>query len=191
MNNPVIAFVGGGNMASSIIGGLIENGVAVANILVSDPVAAGRQKLEEEFGVVTATDNTEICGRADIIVLAVKPQILKSVAEGIAAVIPDNAVVVSIAAGIPLSALQLWLGQDKAMHAGASFALTLSGQLVLTQGAGLANDRALPISAGTTLALGVMKELTDRRRDPHPLFSWRDLVADALGVAVAAAVVSL
>lgn len=84
-----------------------------------------------------------------------------------------------------------WLGHDKAMHAGASFALTLGGQLVLTQGAGLANDRALPISAGTTLTLGVMKELTDRRRDRYPLFSWRDLVADALGIAVAAVVVSL
>jgi len=84
-----------------------------------------------------------------------------------------------------------WLGRDKAMHAGASLALTLGGQLILTQGAGLANERALPISAGTTLALGVMKELTDRRRDRNPLFSWRDLAADALGVAVGALVVSL
>ena len=84
-----------------------------------------------------------------------------------------------------------WLGRDKSMHAAASFGLTLSGHLVLTEGAGLSDARALPISAGTTLALGVMKELTDRRRDHHPLFSWRDLAADALGVAVAALVVSL
>lgn len=84
-----------------------------------------------------------------------------------------------------------WLGPDKVKHATASFGLTLGGQLVLTQGAGLSGDRALPISAGTALALGVMKELTDRRRTQSPLFSWRDLVADALGVAAAALVVSL
>ncbi|MEO0558967.1 MAG: hypothetical protein AAF170_12365 [Bacteroidota bacterium] len=84
-----------------------------------------------------------------------------------------------------------WLGRDKAMHAAASFGLAMGGQLVLTEGAGLDADRALPISAGTTLALGVMKELTDRRRDHHPLFSWRDLVADALGIGLAALVVSL
>ena len=84
-----------------------------------------------------------------------------------------------------------WLGRDKTLHATASFALALGGQLVLTQGAGLSGDRAIPISAGTTLALGVMKELTDRRRDRNPNFSWRDLVADALGVAAAALVVSL
>ena len=84
-----------------------------------------------------------------------------------------------------------WLGRDKALHAAASLGLTLGGQLILTEGAGLSGDRAIPISAGTTLALGVMKELSDRRQDRNPLFSWRDLAADALGVAVAALVVSL
>ena len=84
-----------------------------------------------------------------------------------------------------------WLGRDKALHAGGSALLTLGGTVVLAQGAGLAEDRALPVAAGTTLALGVMKELTDRSRERAPLFSWRDLVADTVGVAVAALVVSL
>lgn len=84
-----------------------------------------------------------------------------------------------------------WLGPDKALHAGASFLLTLGGHVVLTEASGLSRDRALPVAAGTTLALGVMKELTDRRRTRNPLFSWRDLAADALGVAAAALVVSL
>ena len=83
-----------------------------------------------------------------------------------------------------------WLGRDKRLHAGASFALTLGGQLALTEGSGLAADRALPLAAGTALALGVMKELTDRRRARNPVFSWRDLVADAVGVAAAAALVA-
>lgn len=84
-----------------------------------------------------------------------------------------------------------WLGRDKALHAAGSLVLALGGQLALTEGTGLDADRALPIAAGTTLVLGVMKELTDRRRDRNPLFSWRDLAADALGIAVAALVVSL
>jgi uncharacterized protein YfiM (DUF2279 family) len=84
-----------------------------------------------------------------------------------------------------------WLGRDKALHAGGSMLLTLGGQLILTEGAGLSGNRAIPLSAGTALTLGVMKELTDRRRTHNPLFSWRDLAADALGVAVAVLVVSV
>lgn len=81
-----------------------------------------------------------------------------------------------------------WLGRDKALHAGGSFLLTLSGQYVLVEKAGLSNGRALPLSAATALALGLVKEVADSRRARHPLFSWRDLAADAAGVALAAAV---
>ncbi|MEM1115981.1 MAG: hypothetical protein AAF845_05470 [Bacteroidota bacterium] len=84
-----------------------------------------------------------------------------------------------------------WLGRDKALHAGGSLLLTLSGQYLLVDKAGLSNAEALPVAAGTTLLLGVMKEVTDSRRTRHPLFSWRDLAADAAGIAVAAALVSL
>lgn len=83
-----------------------------------------------------------------------------------------------------------WLGRDKALHAGASFLLTLSGQYVLVDKAELSNSRALPISVGTALALGLLKEVSDSRRERHPLFSWRDLAADAAGVALAIAVVA-
>lgn len=84
-----------------------------------------------------------------------------------------------------------WLGRDKALHAGGSFLLTLSGQYLLVDKAELSNTEALPIAASTALLLGVMKEVSDSRRTRYPLFSWRDLVADAAGVAVAAALVSL
>lgn len=81
-----------------------------------------------------------------------------------------------------------WLGRDKALHFGASFLLTLSGQYVLVDKADLSNGRALPVSAGSALALGLLKEVADSQRPVHPLFSWRDLAADAAGVALAAAV---
>lgn len=84
-----------------------------------------------------------------------------------------------------------WLGRDKALHAGASFLLTLSGQYVLTDKGELTNEAALPLSAATALALGVAKEVADSRRAVGPHFSWRDLVADLVGVAAGALVASL
>ncbi len=81
-----------------------------------------------------------------------------------------------------------WLGYDKGLHVGASFLLTLSGQYVFTDKAGLSNDGALPFSVGAALALGIAKEVADSRRTSFPLFSLRDLAADALGVAAAALV---
>ena len=81
-----------------------------------------------------------------------------------------------------------WFGRDKALHVGASFLLTLSGQYVLIEKADLSNERALPVSAGVALALGLAKEVADSQRTRHPLFSWRDLAADAAGVALASAV---
>ena len=84
-----------------------------------------------------------------------------------------------------------WLGPDKALHAGASFLLTLSGQYVLTDKGGLSDGRALPLSAAAALALGVAKEVADSRRAVGPHFSLRDLAADALGVALGALVTRL
>lgn len=115
LNQPIIAFIGGGNMASSLIGGLVDTGFPPARIRVSDPIADNRHKLEADFGVVTGADNKEICRDADVVVLAVKPQVLKSVAEGIANALKTQVVVVSIAAGIPVPALQKWLGRDRAI----------------------------------------------------------------------------
>jgi uncharacterized protein YfiM (DUF2279 family) len=84
-----------------------------------------------------------------------------------------------------------WLGPDKALHAGGSFLMTLSGQYLLTDKTGLSNGEALPLAAGATLSLGLLKEILDSRRAVRPHFSWRDLAADAAGVALAAALVQL
>lgn len=101
----------------------------------------------------------------------------------------------SQAAGLPPDSLRPppddWLGFDKGLHFGASLLLTLSGQYVLTDKGGLSNDGALPLAAGTALALGLAKEVADSRRAAFPLFSLRDLAADALGVAVGALVTRL
>lgn len=102
-------------MASSIIGGLVANGFPPANISVSDPIAENRERLAGDFGIATAADNNAICAAADLIVLAVKPQVMKGVAQGISGALDHRPVVVSIAAGIPLAALESWLGTDKVL----------------------------------------------------------------------------
>lgn len=84
-----------------------------------------------------------------------------------------------------------WIARDKALHAGGSFLLTLSGQYVLTAKLAASEGTALPIAAGTTLALGLAKEVVDSRRAVRPHFSTRDLVADAVGVALAVGLILL
>jgi pyrroline-5-carboxylate reductase len=110
-----IAFIGGGNMASCIIGGMIANGFSAQDIIVSEPGDESRLRLEDTYGLTTLTDNQTATKQADLIVLAVKPQIMRNVTIDLAPALGANAVVVSIAAGIPLGALQAWLGADTAI----------------------------------------------------------------------------
>ena len=77
------------------------------------------------------------------------------------------------------------------LHLGVSFLLTLAGQYVLESKAGLDHADALPLSAGFSLTVGLGKEVADSQRTRAPAFSWRDLAADALGVALAALVIVL
>lgn len=84
-----------------------------------------------------------------------------------------------------------WLGRDKGLHASTSFVLTVGGSLALRAGLDAAQRDATALAFGTTIALGVTKEVADVRRPVAPLFSWRDLAADALGAALGALVASL
>jgi pyrroline-5-carboxylate reductase len=105
-----ISFIGGGNMASAIIGGLTAKGVSKTNIIVSEPWDVNREKLAAT-GVQTTTDNTVAGADADIVIIAVKPQVTQGVCEELGkswGSRKDLPVVVSIAAGITLDSLQGW-----------------------------------------------------------------------------------
>ena len=104
-----IAFVGGGNMASALIGGLLQKGYAAADISVVEVEPAARARLLSRFGVSShAAVGGEIAG-SDVIVLAVKPQQLRAVAEALRSFLASQ-LVVSIAAGIRSADLSRWLG---------------------------------------------------------------------------------
>lgn len=106
-----LAFIGGGNMASSLIGGLVADGYDPGHILVSDPQHQKLADLAARFGVRSVADNAAAARRADVLVLAVKPQALKPVClELRAAVRAHKPLLISIAAGVRESFVQEWLG---------------------------------------------------------------------------------
>jgi pyrroline-5-carboxylate reductase len=109
--NPVISFIGAGNMASSLIGGLIADGWNPDQILISDRSETQREAVRSRYPIHSCENNTNAVESADIIVLAVKPQVLREVAEGIAdALKQKQPLVISIAAGVRVSDLSRWLG---------------------------------------------------------------------------------
>jgi len=106
-----IAFVGGGNMATGLIGGLIARGTPPSSIVVADPEASQRSRLEHDYGVKTVADAPTAVVGARTVVLAVKPQQMAQVARSIAdQVAAAGALVISVAAGIRLQDLARWLG---------------------------------------------------------------------------------
>lgn len=111
-----IRFVGAGNMASSLIGGLLKRGFMPSQITASDPGGHQRQVLVEKFGVQTFGENNSHFGIPDVIILAVKPQIMKQVVMDIATSVAEtNALVISIAAGIKIEHLEKWLSSETAI----------------------------------------------------------------------------
>lgn len=116
MQTTSIAFIGGGNVARSLIGGLIADGVPAARLEASEPDPVRRAALEREFGVRVTTDNAAAAAAAGVVVLAVKPQIMAGVARGLAASLAGReTLVISVAAGIRSSDLARWLGGEVAI----------------------------------------------------------------------------
>lgn len=116
MTDKTIAFIGGGNMATSLIGGMLARGWPADHIVAADPSGDARRQLESDFGIRACEENTEAAAGADVVVLAVKPQVIGDVTMGLAdAVAQSGALVISIAAGVPVSAIAGRLGHDTAI----------------------------------------------------------------------------
>ncbi|MFP6556868.1 pyrroline-5-carboxylate reductase [Paraburkholderia sp. B3] len=105
-----IAFIGGGNMAAALIGGLIRKGVPAANLYAIDPNEDVRKRNTAQFGVLTGAAADATLAQYDAVLLAVKPQIAKTVAEGLAPHLAPHQVAITIMAGIRIEDLSRWLG---------------------------------------------------------------------------------
>src|SRR5262249_55532337 len=102
-----IGFLGTGNMAEALIKGLVSAGVVEpTQIYGSDPRRERCQDLSQRFGIHTTVHNVDVVRHAEIVVLSVKPQILPQVCDEVAPHLKPNALVISIAAGIPVAAIE-------------------------------------------------------------------------------------
>ena len=104
-----ITFIGGGNMAQALIGGLVADGTEPTELRVVEPVAAQRELLRERFGVESSAQADVLVPGSEVLVLAVKPQQMREVCTGLAPILSGQ-LVVSIAAGIRAGDLSRWLG---------------------------------------------------------------------------------
>src|SRR3569623_1298431 len=116
MKNVDIAFIGGGITARSLIGGLLADGVTPERIWVADPNEAALHTHQTHFGVHTTTDNRHAAAQAEVVVLAVKPQVAKDAAQDMSHVIRQRpALVISVSSGIRECSLRSWLGKNCAI----------------------------------------------------------------------------
>lgn len=103
-------------MAASLLGGLVSDGFDPGNIWVAEPSAERREDLASRFGIHTEAENSEMIRAVDVVVLAVKPQMLHEVCTDIAAVVQQaRPLVLSVAAGIRAADIDRWLGGDNAI----------------------------------------------------------------------------
>jgi pyrroline-5-carboxylate reductase len=101
-----IGFLGAGNMAEALIRGLLRGHAEATQIVASAPRAERCAELAERYGIHTTTDNGALAERSEIVVLAVKPQIMRKVLDQVSERIRPDALVISIAAGIPVAAIE-------------------------------------------------------------------------------------
>lgn len=114
-----IGFVGCGNMGSSMVGGLIKSGfVKPEHVIVSTKTEASLKRLSNEFNVITTLNIKDVVKKSDIIVLAVKPNIYKSIIKEIESELTEDKLIITIAAGITIENMEEWLGEGRCAFKG-------------------------------------------------------------------------
>lgn len=113
LNDKKIGMIGTGNMGNALIDGLIRSGATQAeNIICSDASERQLDPIREKYRVTTTTDNTEVVKASDVIIYAIKPQIMATVLKETADDLDMSKLVISIAAGVPLAAIESLLNKD-------------------------------------------------------------------------------
>ncbi|MDM3872044.1 pyrroline-5-carboxylate reductase [Porticoccus sp. W117] len=113
--NSRIAFIGAGNMAGSLIGGLLAHGHPANNVRASTRSQASAAQVQDTFGIDCTTDNRDLTAWADVLVLAVKPQMMRDTCELLADALDHQPLIISVAAGITTQLMDKWLGGNRAI----------------------------------------------------------------------------
>lgn len=112
--NKTIGFIGSGNMAKAMIGGIVKSGlIAPNNITASDLKESSLESMNKEFGINTTTDSKEVVKNSDIVVVAVKPNVYDIVLESVKELITTDKIIVTIAAGKTIKSIEDVIGNDK------------------------------------------------------------------------------
>jgi len=115
-NSPQLTFIGAGNMATAIINGLMATNYPKSALTVCAPIEQELKQIEQQFGIMTASDNTARIAASDVIILCVKPQVMEQVCREISAQIQHyQPLIISIAAGLSTTQLTAWLGGPAAI----------------------------------------------------------------------------
>ncbi len=190
LGNQVIGFVGAGNMAEALIKGLLAGSLSRKQLVASDHTTDRVTYIHKAYGIRTTEDNREVVRAADIVVLAVKPQILPRVLDEVADAVTADKLVVSVAAGVPIEAIEAHLEQRSRIVRVMpnTPALVQAGAAALVAGAhatdaDLAAVKAIFDSVGTTVVLddeGLMDAITGLSGSgPAYIFVIIDALADA------------
>lgn len=108
-----IGFIGCGNMGSAMVGGLIKSGFVTADdIIVSTKTETSSKRLADEFKIATTLDSKLVAKESETIILAVKPNMYKSIVEEIKEELTDDKLIITIAAGIEIANMEEWLGDN-------------------------------------------------------------------------------
>ncbi|WP_110669273.1 pyrroline-5-carboxylate reductase [Salinicola halophilus] len=111
-----VAFLGAGNMAGAIFGGMLESGYPASAIVATARSESRRREIAEQYGIRTEADNAAAVADADVVVLAVKPQMMRELCLSLRdAVQQRRPLIVSVAAGLTIETLEGWLGGELAV----------------------------------------------------------------------------
>lgn len=112
--NKKIGFIGAGNMAKAMIGGIVKSSLVDANkVTASDLNENALENAKKEYGINVTTDSKEVVKNSDIVVVAVKPNVYDIVLEGVKDLISDEKIIVTIAAGKTIESIENVIGKDK------------------------------------------------------------------------------
>lgn len=155
--------IGAGNMARALIGGLLENDHPAGRLIAADPDPDTRTAIERDFGVEATDDNPHAVANADVVVLAVKPQVIDGVLGSVASNLSHDAVVISVAAGIPVARIRRRLGDQAAIvrvmpNTPALRGLGATGMYAAPQCSAAQRDRARALFEAVGLVFEVQDE---------------------------------